>query len=188
MWTVILLAFAVAISLALPSAALAGVVSVPVPGVAGPYELGETRIANFDLGAQFTSIRGVILRFTVEDISGGRGPEDMVGFSLRNPVASGVPQPVSSDGYYIWMSLLDDDAGELDGDALPLDLDLSAFETARLDIQAHMYAVCLGWSCFSHGFTIQSTIESFEVVAEPSTSLLVTICLAALGGVMARRR
>jgi hypothetical protein len=40
---------------------------VAVPGVVGPYVVGQTRIGNFDFGVEFTSIESIILRFSVEN-------------------------------------------------------------------------------------------------------------------------
>jgi hypothetical protein len=145
----------------------------------GEYDVGSLASLSISIG-RVTLQNDPSELFVFHVRNNWRGPEDMAGFSLRNPVASGVPHPLSHDDYYIWMTLLDDDADEFDGDGLPLDLDLSAFETARLDIQSRISGVCAGWSCSIHGFKIHSTIESFHVVPEPSTLLLAAIGLALL--------
>lgn len=148
-------------------------------------DLGTYDIAAF--ASLWISIESVILRndpselFQLHAWNDWRGPEDKWSVTVRNPIASGVLRPLSYRDYYISIILLDDDADQFDGDALPLDLNLSAFETTRLYITNHVSGMCAGWSCYIYGFRIDGTIDAFEVVPEPSTFLLVGLGLAAIG-------
>ena len=87
----------------LPASARAGRASVEVPGVVGPYELGQVRIGNFDLGVRFTSVRSVVLRFGVANSSGGMCTRSIPGYctpltsfdvGVREPWNEGDPLPV----------------------------------------------------------------------------------------------
>lgn len=75
------------------------IVSVTVPGVEGSYEPGQTRIANFDLGVELTSIGAVVLRFTsggacTRSIPGHCTPSTSFNIGIREPWSEGDPPPV----------------------------------------------------------------------------------------------
>jgi len=89
--------------LSVPAAAAASVVRVAVPGVVGPYQLGQTRVGNFDLGVEFTSLERIVLRLSVEDRRDGYctntiPPDCEAGTAfnilIREPWTEGDPAPV----------------------------------------------------------------------------------------------
>ena len=80
--------------LTLPNNSVAAAIVVPLPEVEGTYEVvGDTRTANFDLGARFSSIEKVTLRLELEGVDSFSPPFTAFNIGIRDERVPSDPPP-----------------------------------------------------------------------------------------------